>query len=180
MTMKQERIECSKAGCRWTGVYSETSKIRNDDGISSACVCPKCGCNSFYELDEPIPSERVDHANELIKLIAIYGREFLSHEGTIAHIELGKGGKVFYVDAYTRRRVYTNREHVRWSGFSEGGTMQSLISHLKRYILEGTPIDKRLIANPGFYQDGGNIWGYDQREAEKLREQAFKLPMFDQ
>lgn len=178
MTMLNDRQECSKKTCRWTGVYAEMKKQPNGDGFSSKYVCPKCGGDSFYVLDEPIPSERVDHANALIKLIATHGRKFLSHDGTIANMELGKGGKVFYMDPYTRRRVYTNREHVQWSGFNEGGTMKSLISHLKRYILEGTPVDKRLIANPGFYQDGGNVWGYESGEAEKLREQAFKLPMF--
>ncbi|WP_067097829.1 hypothetical protein [Marinomonas atlantica] len=180
MTMMQDRQECSRQSCRWTGVYAEMVNQPNGDGFSSTFVCPKCGCDSFYVIDKPIESERVNHANRLIKLIATHGRKFLSHENKIAHMELGKGGKVFYVDAYTRRRVYTNREHIQWSGLSEGGTMQSLISHLKRYILDGTPIDKRLIAPKCFREDGSNIWGYDPVEADKLREQAFKLPMFQE
>lgn len=180
MSIMNDRQECSRKSCGWTGVYAEMAKKDNGDSFSSVFVCPKCGCDSFYVLDKPIENERVDHANRLIKLIATHGRKFLSHENKIAHMELGKGGKVFYVDAYTRRRIYTNQEHAVWRGFSEGGTMRNLISHLKRYILEGTPVNKRLIANPGFYQDGGNVWGYDSDEANKLREKAFKLPIFTQ
>lgn len=178
MSFMSDRQECVKKACKWTGTINECSK-KEIDSWSSEHVCPKCGGNEFYILPEPIQNDRVDHANELIKLIASCGRKFFRHGETIASMEIDKNGKIWFVDEYTRRRIYT---HYRgdWRGFNHGGTMRRLIEVLRDYISKGDMLNPRIIAPIDFYKDGSNLWGYELNEAETLRQAAWKLPMFPQ
>ena len=178
MSFMNDRQECVKKACKWTGAMTECAK-KEIDSWSSEYVCPKCGGNEFYILPEPIQNDRVDHANELIRLIASCGREFFRNGETVAHMEIDKHGKIWFVDDYTRRRIYTHYSG-RWRGFSHGGTMRDLIKELRDYISKGKTLNPRIIASKGFYEDGSNIWGYEPSEAEALRKAAWKLPMFPQ
>lgn len=174
--MMNERQECCRKACRWTGSLQECKQVQVDS-IQSDYVCPKCGGSEFYRLPEPIEHDRVNHANELIQLIANHGRKFFRQGKTIAHMEIDKQGKVWFVDDFSRCRVYT---HYRgdWRGFSHGGTMRSLIINLRKYITKGQTLNPLILAPNCFHKDGSNIWGYEPSEAEKLRQAAWKLPMF--
>lgn len=45
--------ECSKKKCKWVGTESEKSERANKDhpGLVTDHVCPRCGNESFYELE---------------------------------------------------------------------------------------------------------------------------------
>jgi hypothetical protein len=178
MSFMNERQECVKKACKWTGTMNECAK-KEIDSWSSEHVCLKCGGNDFYFLPEPIKNDRVEHANELIRLIASCGREFFRNGETVAHMEIDKRGKVWFVDEFTRCRIYT---HYRgdWRGFNNGGTMRNLVVALRNYITKSEKLNPRVIAPKRFYEDGSNIWGYEPSEAEALRQSAWKLPMFPQ
>jgi hypothetical protein len=105
--------------------------------------------------------ERLNQANEFIKVIASCGRQFLNHDGFISFMELSQTKRVFFVDHYTRKSIYTHRKYVVWRGFTAGGTMKSLVEALRDYIKTGKPL--RL----SYFQDDmgngfKNPWGYGE------------------
>lgn len=179
-----QRIECSRRTCRWTGRHAELSKIADPKYASKSFtvykgVCPKCGCESYYELPEPIITERVEHANALIKVISEHGRKFFERKGVVATLELDKNGKVWFVDEYSKARIYTHYRD-RWHGFSHGGTMRNLVELMRDYITKGTQLPLYVIAPVRWNPDNGDIWGYGKEAAAAVRTAAAQLPIIKQ
>lgn len=179
-----QRIECSRRTCRWTGRESELSEVLDPKYSAKALtvynrVCPKCGCDSYYQLPEPKTNKRVKNANELIKLISEHGRKFFEHKGVIATLELDKRGRVWLVDEYTKARIYTHSSG-RWSGFHHGGTLRDLVSLMRDYITNGTLIHIDWIAPTRRNPDNGDIWGYGKEAAATVRAAAAQLPIIKQ
>jgi hypothetical protein len=170
----KERLECSKRQCRWTGTYATAG--RRKDGGMMTYTCPTCGCDSFYDLPQPIITERVEHANELIKVIASHGRKFFDYKGDIATLELDKNGKVWFVDEYTKCRIYTHYSR-RWSGFNHGGTLRGLVEAMRDYITKGKCLPIGWIAPIRCNPENGDIWGYGKDAAAAVRAEAAKLPI---
>jgi len=171
-----KRLECTNRDCRWTGLLNEMKDVQDPEfTFSYTKVCPRCKCDSYYKLDDCIPCERIEHINQLIKVIASYGRKFFDHKGTIANMEKDAKGKIWFVDEFTRRRIYVAYKG-RWKGFNHGGTLRNLVEEFYSYIKTGQQIDIRLIGLKGFRTDGSNIWGYPPKEAVKMRQEALKLP----
>jgi hypothetical protein len=117
--------------------------------------------------------DRLMAANEFIKVIAVCGRKFFEHKGFISTLEISKTGRVFFIDYYTKKRIYTHRSNCYWQGFTGGGGLKSLIESLRYYITK----DKKLRAE--FFQtDIGNgfenPWGYEQ-DIFIVRNAAVKL-----
>ncbi len=169
-----QRIECSRRHCRWTGTLP-TAATRND-GWMTTYVCPRCNCDSFCDLPEPVITERVEHANALIKVIASHGRKFFEHQGEIATMELDKNGKVWFVDECTKCRIYTHYSG-RWRGFNHGGTLRDLVCAMRDYITKGKQLPIAWIAPIRFNPENGDIWGYGQEAAASLREAVARLPI---
>ncbi|MBY0416701.1 MAG: hypothetical protein K2W88_01395 [Pararheinheimera sp.] len=171
--MNNIRIECSNQQCRRVMRESElvTTRVK---GTVHYKGCPECSCESYYKLEEPVTNERIDHANELIRLIASYGRKFFEHKGFVSTLELGKNGRVLFVDYYTQRRIDTHRKG-HWNGFTSGGTLKGLVEQMRDYVKTGRPIPLYFI---GCYRDNGsNIWGYEEAEIQKLRAAVAGLPI---
>src|SRR3546814_9974265 len=126
-------------------------------------------------------TERLTQANELIGLISSCGRRFFYNKthDRIARLELCKRGRVYFVDDYTGKRIYTHRTGItsRWHGFSHGGTLRSLVENLRDYIMFGTPLPHGPIV-PAYQSSQGNIWGYDEQSAKLLKEQTSALAIF--
>ncbi|MCV0359424.1 hypothetical protein KUC90_33300 [Pseudomonas aeruginosa] len=61
--------------------------------------------------------ERLEHANQLIQVIARHGRRFFFDDttNTTARLELDQRGKVWFHDHYSKARVYTHPESPRVS-----------------------------------------------------------------
>lgn len=179
-----QRIECSRRTCRWTGKESELSEVLDPKYAAKSLtvynhVCPKCGCDSYYQLPEPIITERVEHANALIKVLSEHGRKFFEHKGAIATLELDKNGKVWVVDEYTKARVYTHyRGH--WYGFNHGGTLRDLVCAMRDYIVKGKQLSIEWIAPTRWNPENGDIWGYGKEAATAVRAAAAQLPIIKQ
>lgn len=173
MSVFTNRLQCSKKHCKWTGQLSEMNK---QNGLF---ICPECGNGAMKDIPDSVQNERVEHANELIRLIASCGREFFRKGETVAHLEIDKHGKVWFVDDYSRCRIYTHYRY-DWRGFSHGGTMRRLIERLRDYITKGEKLTSFIIAPRCSNKDGSNIWGYEPSAAETLRQAAWQLPMFSQ
>ena len=103
--------------------------------------------------------ERLASANEFIKVIASCGRKFFEHEGFVSTLELSPTGRVFFVDYYTKKRIYTHRKYCNWDGFTSGGTMKRLIESLRDFITKGYTLIAKYF-EPVYPNGAKNSWGY--------------------
>lgn len=126
--------------------------------------------------------DRIQHANDLIKVISDHGRRFFFHKGSgrVAHIRTDERGRICYVDDYSGVAVDIQRSGYgnSWAGFSHGGTLRSLVEAMRDYIVTGKKLSPYCIA-PERIDPGSNIWGYGLESAEAVRAAAFKLPIID-
>ena len=117
--------------------------------------------------------DRVQVANLFLAVIASHGREFFKHGDRIARFELDDRGRVWFVDAYSGRRIYTHRR-VWGRGFTNGGTLMSLCQDLQRYVMGRGPLP---LARLGPWRKdlcGGDLWGYGA-DMEKVRAECSVL-----
>lgn len=128
-----------------------------------------------------IKQKRVDECNEIIKLIATHGRKFFNYEdrtGRISKLTLGPQERVYFIDGYTGKVIYTHRRYCHWKGFSEGGTLKGWVEAFRDYITFGTKLNIKAICPVRINPDNGNIWGYSDDEAKKLIESLADFPAF--
>lgn len=115
-----------------------------------------------------VKAQRVDEANKVIAAIAEHGRQFFYHKGRVSRFEIDWQGRVWFRDKYTNRRVSLHR----WSsmkGFTEGGTLATLVRDLHHFIRTGEPIRRTHFGPwPGWLCDG-DLWGYGD-DMPKVRE----------
>jgi len=81
--------------------------------------------------------ERLKLANEFILVIASCGRNFFEHNGVISTLELSTGGRVYFTDCLTHKRIYTHHRTMTWAGFSGNHTMKHLVDSLRDFIISG-------------------------------------------
>lgn len=124
--------------------------------------------------------QRMEHANELIKIIGSHGRKFFWNEENqrFAKFEIRNNGRVYFIDDYKLTPIYISKR-CEFRGFSHGGTLQALVVDMKDYIVHGCPISrwKIVIQQLGHYDLVGNIWGYDVISAQAVRDAAYSLPI---
>lgn len=126
--------------------------------------------------------ERLDECNFLIEKISTHGRKFFNYQkrtGRTSRLEIGFQERVYFIDGYTGERIYTHRRFCHWRGFSEGGTLKAWVEAMRDYITFGDKCNLDAICPRGIGRDTGNIWGYSDTEADKLRESVKHLEMFN-
>ncbi len=129
-----------------------------------------------------LKQERLNECNLLIEKISTHGRMFFNYQkqhGRTSRLELGFQGRVYFIDGYTGKRIYTHRRYCRWDGFTEGGTLKGWVEAMRDHITFGTKLNINAICPKGIGRNDGNIWGYEELEAEKLRESVKHLEMFN-
>jgi hypothetical protein len=82
-------------------------------------------------------------------------------------------GRIWFVDKYTLKRIYTHDTSGKWRGFSEGGTLRALVIALRDYIRHGTLIPTCHFAYPKWYSDA-DPWGYGE-DMKKVTEEIKAL-----
>lgn len=103
--------------------------------------------------------ERMQKANEFLGAIAGCGRKFFEHNGEVSRLELDTRGRVWFIDSYSKKRVYTHYRY-NWRGFTNGGTLHSLIKRLRDFIKTGQTIPRAAFwHNPNLHPNG-DYWGY--------------------
>lgn len=114
--------------------------------------------------------ERLKAANEFIKVIAGCGRKFFRHGEFVSYMEVSKHGHIFFIDYYTKKRIYTHSTNREWDGFTSGGTLKDLVKSLRDYIAGDSYI------NADYYSSTTvrDPWGYGD-DMFKVREAAIKL-----
>jgi hypothetical protein len=103
---------------------------------------------------------RLEVANGMIRIISEHGRKFFAHSNGLSHFELDQvTGRLWFIDGYTHKRIYTAYRRGRWRGFSDGGTLRALIENMSDFIMKGDPIR----AHFGPWRKelcDGDLWGY--------------------
>lgn len=142
---------------------------------------------------------RLEHANALIRVIASHGRRFFHFGGGNVYDPVTKEtrfvtadrtscfelrrGRVYFIDAYSQRAIYTHRTAItsRWKGFSNGGTLRSLVEDMRDYIVHGRPIARWKIVIQQLNAKGleDNVWGYPVEAAQAVRDAAYALPIIE-
>ncbi|PSW30825.1 hypothetical protein C9J21_18225 [Photobacterium phosphoreum] len=121
---------------------------------------------------------RIIHCNLLIKEIASYGCRFFYHDGDISVLILTTSGHVYLFDKNTKELIDTHNTQGTWPGFSNTGTLHRLVCSMRDYVISGEHLNIKAICDTSFYTDGGNVWGYEPDEAEKLIEAVRNNPIF--
>lgn len=103
--------------------------------------------------------ERLLAANEFIKAISECGRKFFQHQGFVSTLELSKNGRVYFIDYYTKKRIYTHTD-MRWHGFTGGGTLNDLIKSLRDFICKGDLLNASYFDYDEPRKTFSNPWGY--------------------
>ncbi len=130
----------------------------------------------FTMLETP-KGKRVVEANRVIDAVSRHGRRFFwcEQKQSISRFEIDRRSRIWLVDKWTGRRIYVAYEG-RWKGFSDGGTLKSLIEALRDYISTGEPINPRYFGPwPQHYCDG-DLWGYGLEAMEALRVELDGMP----
>lgn len=117
--------------------------------------------------------ERLKAANEFIKIISECGRKFFQHQGFVSTLELSKNGRVYFIDYYTKKRIYTHKRGA-WNGFTSGGTLKCLIENLRDFICKGDLLMAYYFNYDNPRKTFSNPWGYGE-DILIVKEAALKL-----
>jgi hypothetical protein len=127
--------------------------------------------------------QRCEQVNQAIQIIASHGRRFFfsSSSQSYASMQVDDRGKVWFIDSYSRKRIYTHPTTWggRWKGFTNGGTLKDLVEKFRDYICTGTQLSAYYLG-PERSFDESNVWGYDAESMRAVRDQAGLLPVFRQ
>jgi hypothetical protein len=129
--------------------------------------------------------ERLKTVNAIIRVIGSHGRHFLSENSDrrtlvpdpfFSYFGVDGRNELWYVDRYTRKPILVR--HRDWPGFSDGGTLRSLIQHFAHYIEVGAGIVTGAFGPWPEWRCGGDPWGYGGDGMQKVRAEITALLAF--
>jgi len=112
---------------------------------------------------------RADVANRFIQAISEHGRRFFHYEGCVSYFEVDYRGRVWYVDSWKGKRIYTHQNGGWGRHFHHGGTLLDLCKRLREFIMGREPLPLRFIGPWPDDYCGGDLWGYGKDEMEAVR-----------
>jgi len=118
--------------------------------------------------------ERLDKANAMIEHIASVGQKFFAHKN-ISRLSLDSRGRVWLCDGYSGKMVYAHYERGSWRGFTEGGTLRSLIIHFRDFICHAKPLPRGVFGPWPDWCCNGDLWGYGAEAMQSVRDHAESL-----
>jgi len=123
-----------------------------------------------------VQKKRLENANQFIREIGTRGRRFFYDQKSdrYARLKLDGRGRVWFMDDYTGKWIYTHLRNRRWRGFSHGGTLRSLVERLCDHIKKGAELNPRYFdLRP--HSCSGHPWGYPHEDYPELRAAAIRL-----
>ncbi len=114
--------------------------------------------------------DRLQKANDLLKVIASCGRNFFASRNPLiegARFQFDSRFRIYYIDDYTGALVYTHHDG-EWKGFSHGGGLRRFVEVLRDFISR----NEQLTAA---YFCVENHWAYDEESILKVRKSAIEL-----
>jgi hypothetical protein len=122
--------------------------------------------------------ERLANANEMLRAIASCGRKFFAHEDRVSRFEVDQRGRVWFIDKWTQKRIYTHYRY-DWRGFSEGGTLRALVERLRDFITQGKQLPPTIFGPWPEWVCGGDLWAYGDA-MQRVRDAAEELRIVPQ
>lgn len=119
--------------------------------------------------------ERADKVNQLVRVIGQHGRKFFfdSRKKSYAQMIVGENGRLWWRDENTGKSIYLHYKY--WGrGFSNGGTLRSLVNDLKQWVMSGQPLPERVFGPWPKWYSNGDLWGYGS-DMETVRQLALEL-----
>ena len=112
-------------------------------------------------MNKPEREQRLVVVNQLIDLIAANGRHFFRGETRNARFEFDERNRLWWIDNYRQTKVYTHQaSRAKFRGFTGGGTLRSLMLHLRDYIIDDAKLPPSQLGPwPEWYSEG-DPWGY--------------------
>ncbi len=124
--------------------------------------------------------QRVEIANDFLRIISQHGRRFFHFQGRVSRFELDERRRVWFIDSYRQSRIYTHREGSWGRKFHNGGTLLSLCKALRDFIMDRGSLPLRHLGPWPQTLCEGDLWGYGD-EMATVREQCSALiPADDQ
>ncbi len=110
--------------------------------------------------------DRIETANDFVKIISEHGRRFFHYEGRVGKFEVRRG-HVYWICEYKQKPIYLSYRYWR---FHHGGTLRALVNCLADYIRGkgNLPVD-----HIGPWREslcGGDLWGYGVDEMQTVRD----------
>ncbi|MCM3227517.1 hypothetical protein [Terribacillus saccharophilus] len=122
---------------------------------------------------------RAESINELIKMIGSQGRNFF-YDKEKSRLSLfvfsGKKKRLWFFDKVGSKINPYQSKIANTSGFSEGGTLWSLMHDMREYILTGEPSNGK----HGYSGLLGEGWGYSKKEMDQIVSFAKKIGFIEQ
>lgn len=85
-------------------------------------------------------NERIEAANNFIRIIASNGRKFFAFHHPdgieIARFRRSESGHIWFLNEWKRNWIYVSK-YGSWRGFHHGGTLHSLVAALVEFIRSG-------------------------------------------
>lgn len=127
--------------------------------------------------------QRVEICNAILKICASHGRRFFSQDADqprmtnprISEFSLDDRGRIWFTDRYSGKRIYVAYKY-RWRGFTEGGTLRSLVESMRDYIRDASNALPYSVFGPWpEWICGGDPWGYGKEEMAEVRREVSDL-----
>lgn len=118
-------------------------------------------------------AERIKIVNDIIKVIALNGRNFfLNNKDNDMAYFLEKNGRLYMHNEYNKTEMYLHTKYgyppKKWH---HGGTLWGLVKDFKDYIQNGGDTNH----NNGYGGLYCSHWGYDEASMKAVRDTALKL-----
>lgn len=116
--------------------------------------------------------DRIEKANQLLRVIATRGRCFFSHKHedglVIARFRRQENGSIWLLNEWTKEWIYVSRRNNNgtYKGFHHGGTLRALVTALVAWIREED------LVSPHYFN---KHWGYSPREIEQIVSTGYEL-----
>ncbi|MBL4751981.1 MAG: hypothetical protein JKY52_00055 [Flavobacteriales bacterium] len=107
-------------------------------------------------------ADRIKQVNTFIRVMADNGRRFFYSKkfDRYGHFFLGFDGHLRWRDEYTNKAIYLTGMNNWHKGFTNGGTLQSIVKMFTDYIRKGKPVNLNYFRN--FKDWRGDVWGYGE------------------
>ncbi len=118
--------------------------------------------------------DRVDTANAMLRIISEHGRQFFAHEGRVSRFVLDRRDRVWFVNKWTDRLIWTHQNGSWGRDFSEGGTLRELCVALREFIMGRAPLPLNHLGSWPL-SASGDLWDYGKDEMARVRERCAAL-----
>lgn len=118
--------------------------------------------------------QRVEIANRFLEIVSRHGHRFFHFDGRVSKFELDARGRVWFINSFGQKRIYTHQKYSWGRHFSNGGTLFCLCKALQEFIMDRGELPLNRLGPWHESICGGDLWGYGDSMAT-VREECAAL-----